>query len=98
MDLPALARRHRVERHRAGGAHRLLRGAVGLALEGQASAGPVALGVHDDASLEALDHELDDSLEAIREAAALIAHVEELERIEAFAEALRRELVLPEDF
>ena len=60
--------------------------------------GHTVLGVHDDVDLEALDLELDDSLEAIREAAALIAHVDELERIEAFADALRRDLILPEDF
>ena len=60
--------------------------------------GLTVLGVHDDAALEALDYALDDSLEAIREAAAVMAHVEELERIDAFADALRRDLILPEDF
>ena len=60
--------------------------------------GRTVLGVHDDAALEALDRDLDDSLEAIREAAALIAQVEQLERIEAFADALRLDLILPEDF
>ena len=60
--------------------------------------GRTVLGVHDDEALEALDRQLDDSFEAIREAAALMAHVEELERIDAFADALRRDLFLPEDF
>ena len=60
--------------------------------------GRTVVGVHDDAALEALDRELDDSLEAIREAAALLAHLQDLERVDAFAEALRRDLILPEDF
>ena len=60
--------------------------------------GRTVLGVHDDAALEALDRDLDDSLEAIREAVALLAYLDELERVDAFADALRRDLVLPEDF
>jgi len=60
--------------------------------------GFTVLGVHDDAALEALDRELDETLEEIREAAAIMAHVEDLERIDAFADALRRDLILPEDF
>ena len=60
--------------------------------------GRTVLGVHDDAALEALDHDLEDSLEAIREAVALMAYVDEHERIDAFADALRRDLILPEDF
>jgi hypothetical protein len=60
--------------------------------------GRTVLGVHDDSDLEALDRELDVTLEAIREAAALMAQVEELERIDAFGDALRRGHILPEDF
>ncbi len=60
--------------------------------------GRTVLGVHDDAALEALDRDLDDSLEAIREAAALMAYVADVERADAFADALRRDLILPEDF
>ena len=60
--------------------------------------GRTVLGVHDDEALAELDRDLDHSLDAIREAAALMAYVEELERIEAFADALRRDLILPEDF
>jgi hypothetical protein len=60
--------------------------------------GLTILGVHDDADLEALDRELDSTLEEIREAAAIMAHVDDLERIDAFADALRRDLILPEDF
>ncbi|HEX8207369.1 MAG TPA: hypothetical protein VF587_15005 [Solirubrobacteraceae bacterium] len=60
--------------------------------------GRTVLGVHDDAALEALDLELDSTLEEIREAAAIMAHVDDLERIDTFADALRRDLILPEDF
>lgn len=60
--------------------------------------GTTVLGVHDDVALEALDRDLDDSLEAIREAVALLAYLDEVERADAFADALRRDLILPEDF
>jgi hypothetical protein len=60
--------------------------------------GRTVLGVHDDASLEALDVELSATTESIREALAVLEYVEEAERIEAFADALRRDLILPEDF
>ena len=35
---------------------------------------------------------------SIRETIELLAYVEEHERVEAFADALRRDLILPEDF
>ena len=60
--------------------------------------GRTVLGVHDDESLEALDRELVATMESIREAAALLRYVDDLQRIEAFADAHRRELILPEDF
>ena len=60
--------------------------------------GRTVLGVHDDASLEALDKELDATTDSMREALELMEFVDEVERIEAFAEALRRDLILPEDF
>ena len=60
--------------------------------------GRTVLGVHDDASLEALDNELDATTESMRETLELLSYVDELERIDAFADALRRDLILPEDF
>ena len=60
--------------------------------------GRTVLGVHDDTALEALDRELDATTDSMRESLALLAFVEEAERIDAFADALRRDLVLPEDF
>jgi hypothetical protein len=60
--------------------------------------GLTALGVHGDADLEALDRALDATTESMREAADLLAFVDELGRIDAFADALRRDLILPEDF
>ena len=56
------------------------------------------LGVHDDASLEALDRELDATTAAMEESLALLAYVRDLHRIAAFASALERDLILPEDF
>jgi len=60
--------------------------------------GLTSLGVHDDASLELLDRELDETTAAMRESVQLLAFVDELERIDQFADALRDELILPEDF
>ncbi len=65
---------------------------------GCTNCGRTVLGVHDDASLEALDRELDATMDSMRESAALLTYVDELERIEGFADALRRGLILPEDF
>ena len=56
------------------------------------------LGVHDDASLAALDRELDETTKAMWEALELLTFVDEVERIEVFAAALRDDLILPEDF
>jgi hypothetical protein len=56
------------------------------------------LGVHDDDSLAALDRELDATTQAMQEALELLTFVDELERIDAFAHALREDLILPEDF
>ncbi|HEX8120084.1 MAG TPA: hypothetical protein VF549_02355 [Solirubrobacteraceae bacterium] len=60
--------------------------------------GRTVLGVHDDEALEALDQELDATTDSMRESLALLAFVEEAERIDAFADALDRDLILPEDF
>ena len=60
--------------------------------------GRTVLGVHEDAALEALDRELDATTDSMRESLALLTYVDELERIEAFADALARENILPEDF
>ncbi len=60
--------------------------------------GRTVLEVHDDVSLEALDHELDATMHSMRESLALMSYLDDLDRIEAFADALERELILPEDF
>ena len=57
-----------------------------------------SLSTHDEASLEALDHELDRGLLRIQEALDAFVLAEELERIDRFAEALHADLILPEDF
>lgn len=56
------------------------------------------LGVHSDASLEALDRELDATTQEMHESLALLKYVRELQRIGEFAAALERDLILPEDF
>lgn len=60
--------------------------------------GRTVLGVHDDQALEALDRELDASMAMMRDTVELLSYVEELERVDVFADALRRDLILPEDF
>lgn len=60
--------------------------------------GRAALSVHDDTALEALDRELDESMEQIHNALEVLTVVDELERIDGFAEALGADLILPEDF
>jgi hypothetical protein len=60
--------------------------------------GRAALTVHDDAELEALDRELDESVAQMHRALDVLAVVDELERIDGFAAALRDDLILPEDF
>jgi hypothetical protein len=60
--------------------------------------GRTVLGVHDDESLAALDRELDATTASMQEALNLLTFVDELERIDAFAYALRADLILPEDF
>ena len=57
-----------------------------------------SLTTHDEASLEALDVELDRSLLAIQEALDAMVISDELERIDRFAAALQDDLILPEDF
>jgi len=57
-----------------------------------------SLTVHDDASLEALDTELDRGLLMIQEALDTLVLADELERIDRFAAALHADLILPEDF
>lgn len=56
------------------------------------------LGVHDDEALEALDRELDAATASMEKSLARLAYVRELHRIAAFASALERDLILPEDF
>jgi hypothetical protein len=58
----------------------------------------VALGVHDDASLEDLDRELDEVQAVMRESLELLTLLGEHERVDRFADALQRDLILPEDF
>lgn len=60
--------------------------------------GRTVLGVHEDTALEALDRELDATRDSLRESVALMAYVDELERIEAFTTAIERGDILPEDF
>ncbi len=60
--------------------------------------GRTALGVHDDAALEELDRELDETQAAMRDALAVLSLVDEHERVDRFATALRDDLILPEDF
>jgi hypothetical protein len=57
-----------------------------------------SLSTHDEASLEALDIELDRSLLVIQEALDALVIADELERIDRFAMALQDDLILPEDF
>ena len=57
-----------------------------------------SLKTHDEASLEALDHELDRGVLAIQEALDTLVLADELERIDRFVAALRDDLILPEDF
>src|SRR4051812_1151317 len=57
-----------------------------------------SLTTHDEASLEALDIELDRGLLAIQEALDALVIADEMERIDRFAEALQDDLILPEDF
>lgn len=63
-----------------------------------ANCGHVSLGRHGDDALEALDRELDAATAALHEAVAVIELVDDLERAERFAAALRDDLILPEDF
>ena len=60
--------------------------------------GRVSLTVHDDAALEALDRELDDSVAQIQRALEALTAADELKRIEGFALALAGDHLLPEDF
>ena len=60
--------------------------------------GMTVLGVHDDAALEALDRQLDETTESMQETVELLAYVDELERIAAVAEAVEQDKILPEDF
>ncbi|HEV2815234.1 MAG TPA: hypothetical protein VGW10_18405 [Solirubrobacteraceae bacterium] len=60
--------------------------------------GHTVLGVHDDAALEALDLELDATTASMHEALEVLVYVDDMTRIKAFADALERDLILPEDF
>lgn len=63
-----------------------------------ANCGRVSIGSHGDDALEALDRELDEATAALHDAAAVLGLVEDLERVDRFAAALRDDLILPEDF
>ena len=65
---------------------------------GCTNCGSVYTGSHGDEALEELDRELDATTLALYEAASVIELVNELERVETFAQALRDDLILPEDF
>ena len=60
--------------------------------------GRASLGVHDEVELEALDRQLDASVEQMHTALEVMTVVDDLERIDGFAAALRADLILPEDF
>jgi hypothetical protein len=60
--------------------------------------GHSVLAPHYDDELEALDFELQASADQIREALEVISLVDELDRIDRFAKALRDGHILPEDF
>jgi hypothetical protein len=60
--------------------------------------GRLAVGLHDDAAMEALDREIDEATAMLQEALCVMQLVEELERVDRFAAALRGDLILPEDF
>jgi hypothetical protein len=63
-----------------------------------ANCGRVSVGSHDDAALEAFDRELDATVATLHETVAVLELVGEHERVDAFAAALRDDLILPEDF
>ena len=65
---------------------------------GCTNCGHTTLSQHYDEELEALDGELQASADQIREALEVISLVDELERIDRFADALRDDHILPEDF
>ena len=65
---------------------------------GCANCGWSAVQLHDSAQICALDRALDRDSARIEAAADALALSCELERIERFAEALRAEYILPEDF
>jgi hypothetical protein len=57
-----------------------------------------SLSAHDDAELEALDHDLVNASSQIRAALQVIEQVDELVRVDRFSDALRANQILPEDF
>lgn len=63
-----------------------------------ANCGELSVGVHDDAAMEALDRETDEGVAMLREALVLLELVDQLERVDRFAEALQAGHILPEDF
>ena len=56
------------------------------------------LSAHYDDELEELDHELVKQQQQMRAAVEVIETVDELLRVDAFAEAIHSDLILPEDF
>jgi hypothetical protein len=60
--------------------------------------GNTVIRAHYDSELEDLDRELEASTAQIRDALEVIELVDELERIDRFALALRGDHILPEDF
>jgi hypothetical protein len=57
-----------------------------------------SLSAHYDSELEELDQELVNTTAQIRAALDVIETVDELVRVDRFAEALQNDLILPEDF
>ena len=60
--------------------------------------GITSLGVHDDQTLMELDRRLDGAQEQMRSALEILETIDEWERVEAFAQAIHDDHILPEDF
>ena len=57
-----------------------------------------SLGVHDDRTLMELDRRMDEAQLQISEAVEILEAIDEWERVEAFAQAIHDDHILPEDF
>lgn len=60
--------------------------------------GVSSLGVHDDQTLMELDRRMDQAQHQISEAIEVLEAIDEWERVEAFAQAIHDDHILPEDF